>query len=104
MNGDNKSRKATLIAFETFMRHGPQELEHILEPWDYWHLLKWPRKRRKPTSASIIKKAKALGVDVTVAADGAMTLRTSQQRDDVTKNGNGASNPWDEVLANGRAH
>jgi hypothetical protein len=58
------------------------------------------KRQRKPRLSTLIKKAKALGVDVTV---GAATFKCGSisARAEIPP-GNGASvNPWDEVLSHG---
>jgi hypothetical protein len=97
-------------AFVEFLKHGPNRIEDILEPWDYWHLLKKPRPRRArrmPSPASIIAKAKAMGVDVVVGSDGSMTLKCGTAapapagRAEPEFNGKGG-NSWDDLVTETR--
>lgn len=85
-----------------FMTSGPPDRpEDVFERWDLPPTRERRKRRRKPTLASLSKKARELGVDVVVAPDGSMTLRTSvPHRDHVTESGGNSAldNPWDEVL------
>jgi hypothetical protein len=70
-----------------------------LEQWDLPPTRKRRKRRRKPTLASISKKARELGVDVVVAPDGSLILKCSAPTATESAAGNGAAdNPWDEVL------
>jgi hypothetical protein len=66
----------TVQAYIDFMKYGPDD--QLFEIWDRPPT----RKRRKPRKMSMsaaIKHAKALGMDVTVAADGSMMFKTSSE-------------------------
>jgi hypothetical protein len=57
-----------------------------------------PRRQRRPTLARLVAKAKQLGVDVTVEADGAVTFHCSATASDAV------INEWDEVLPRHGTH
>jgi hypothetical protein len=71
------------------------------EPWN-WRPPRKPRKRRNPTLAGIIRKARELGIDVVLTPDGSLILKCSARAATESAAGNGAANnPWDEVLLHG---
>jgi hypothetical protein len=87
-------------SYVDFMINGPPDRpEDVFERWDLPPTRKRRKRRRKPTLASLSKKARELGVDVAVALDGSMILKCSAPAATEPAAGNGASeNPWDEVL------
>jgi len=85
-----------LQAYIDFMKYGPDD--QLFEIWDRPPTRK-RRQTRKPSMCAAIKRAKALGVNVTVATDGSLTFKTSSE------NGNsndGASMTADDELAQWR--
>lgn len=68
-----------------------------LEPWDMeTHK---PRRKRKPTLASVSKQAlKAGATKVTLAPDGTVSLEFGKLESDTRVE---LTNPWDEVLGHG---
>jgi hypothetical protein len=83
-------------AFIDFMKYGPED--QLLDIWDRPPT----RKRRKPRKmlmSAAIKRAKALGMDVTVATDGSMTFKTSSESGNAN---DGASTTAEDELAQWR--
>ena len=63
---------------------------------------KTPRKRKPTLSKAMMERAKVVGMDVTIAPDGSIMFKKSDNSEAQELSRNGASdNPWDEVLKHG---
>ena len=84
------------------MKNGRWPRWDELTPWDLGIVEpKRRRARRKPSLAAMVKRAQALGADVTVAPDGSMTLHCGTAAPAPALELNGKGNSWDDLLEMG---